>query len=503
MLSLFTRFRYLLLSAAVLMACGSAAQVVKTDKGYIKGITEDGILVFKGIPYATAPTGPLRFMPPVAHAAWRDTLSADKFGPEAVQGGDGKVYGTEDCLSLNIYTPAADHRKRAVVVWVHGGAMIGGSGKDMNGHAFSDNDNIVTVTINYRLGAFGFLYMGDVDKRYARSGNNGLLDVVQALKWIHTNIAAFGGDPGRVTIMGQSAGAKLISAVLVSPLSEGLFQQVIAESGSVQCIRDTVTAKNERTLLLKQLGLQAGDARKLIDMPADVIMKAQEKVCAGIGGISFFGPVYDGSVIRQDAYIFASGRQIPRVKVLIGTNESEAAAFVGRNVDLKDPDATIFEPQFKSDAPMVEAYYRQLLKTDAPYPAMIKALTQYMYQIHSYRFAAALSGNHVPVWMYRFKFNNGDTFGARHGMELYYIWGASKILASTADSVKKQLALNLHGSWVAFIKTGDPDISTLPHWPRYHAASRQVMFFDTTDKVIALKQVYNDKKLPSPIFVMK
>lgn len=503
MLSVLAKLRGLLLFPAFFTVYSSVAQVVKTDRGYVKGITENGIQVFKGVPYAAPPTGALRFMPPVTHANWKDTLSAANFGPEATQGGNGQVSGSEDCLSLNIYTPATDHNKRAVVVWVHGGAMIGGSGKGMDGHAFADKDNIITVTINYRLGSFGFLYLGDVDKRYVRSGNNGLLDVVQALKWIHANIAAFGGDPGRVTIMGESAGAKLISAVLVSPLSKGLFRQVIAESGSVQCIRDTVTAKNERALLLKQLGLQPNDARKLLTLPAETIIKAQEKVCAGIGGISFFGPVYDGAVIPQDAYSYASGNMLPRIKALIGTNESEAAAFVGQDVDLKNAYATIFEPQFKADAPMVYAYYQTLLKTEKPYAALIKALTQYMYQLHSYRFAAVLSGNKIPVWMYRFKYNNGDPFGARHGNELHYIWGASKILSSNDDAAKKQLATNLHGAWVSFIKTGNPNISTLPAWPVYNTAARQIMIFDTTNTVVGLKTVYNDKKLPSAIFVIK
>ena len=144
--------------------------VVKTKDGYIRGGVENGILVFKGIPYAAPPLGALRFKPPVEHAAWNGMLSALKFGPIATQFSDGKVFGSEDCLSLNIYTPAADDKKRAVVVWVHGGSLTSGAGKGQNGHAFADHDDIVTVTINYRLGVFGFLYLGDLDKSYAPQG---------------------------------------------------------------------------------------------------------------------------------------------------------------------------------------------------------------------------------------------------------------------------------------------------------------------------------------------
>jgi para-nitrobenzyl esterase len=498
-----TRFVVLLL--IICTACKISAQnntVVKTDKGYILGLTENQIQVFKGVPYAAPPVGNLRFMPPVEHSSWGDTLSATKFGSAAMQTFGNKIIGSEDCLFLNIYTPKADNHNRAVVVWVHGGSMIGGSGKGMNGHAFADHDDIVTVTINYRLGAFGFLYLGDVNKRYAESGNCGVLDVIAALKWINKNIAAFGGDPQRVTIMGESAGAKLISAVLVSPQSKGLFSQYIAESGSVQCIRDTITAKNERLRILHQMGLGPQDAKKLLTMPADSIMKIQGIVCSGIGGNSFFGPVYDGEVIKEDGYKYAAGKNLPRIKALIGTNEYEAAAFFYPNEDLDKDNAAYLRSLFGDDFPMVYARYHQQLKTDSPYTAGVKVLTQYMYQMHSYRFAKVLAQNNIPVWMYRFKYDDGKPFGAKHAQELQYIWNpqAPNLIA---DSAKKQLTINMHGAWAAFIKTGNPNIASLPKWPGYNNNTHQIMAFDTTDKVIGLNEVYNDKSFPSQVFLLK
>ncbi|WP_183575289.1 carboxylesterase/lipase family protein [Mucilaginibacter sp. X5P1] len=501
-----SRIRYIILFLAICIACKASAQnndpVVKTDKGYIRGIVENNVQVFKGIPYGAPPVGDLRFMPPAAHATWTDTLAATKFGPIATQYSGNKVIGSEDCLSLNLYTPKTDNHKRAVVVWIHGGSMTNGSGKGMNGHAFADHDDIVTITINYRLGAFGFLYMGDVDKRYAQSGNCGVLDVIAALKWIKQNITSFGGDPNRITIMGESAGAKLISAVMVSPQSRGLFQQCILESGSVQCIRDTVTAKNERLRLLNKMGLISNDVRNLLTLPADSIMKIQGIITEGIGGNSCFGPVYDGKVILMDGYKYAAGKEQPPIKALIGTNEYEAAAFVGPNSDLKDANNTIFKPLFEDDAPIVYAAYQQQLKTDSPYAAEVKILTQYMYQMHSYRFARVLAQNNIPVWMYRFKYDNGKSFGAKHGEELQYIWNTNTPNTIT-DSVKKQLTINLHGAWIAFIKTGNPNISSLPQWPKYNSNTRQVMMFDTTDSVTGLKDVYDDKSFPSQVFMLK
>lgn len=498
-----SNYKSIIASLLCFIALKASAQTVKTDKGYIKGTTENSIAVFKGIPYAQPPVNDLRYLPPTSHSAWTDTLNATSFGPSAIQPAGNKVTGSEDCLYLNLYTPATDNHKRAVVVWVHGGSMTNGSGSGMNGHAFADNDDIVTVTINYRLGALGFLYMGDVDKKYAQSGNLGLLDVIAALKWIHQNISAFGGDPNRVTVMGESAGAKLLSAVMVTPASKGLYRQAILESGSVSCIRDITTAKNERARLLKQLGLTPKDASNLLTLPADSIMKAQGKICEGIGGNSQFGPLYDGVTIPEDGYKYAAGGNLSGIRAIIGSNENEGAAFTGPDADYKDANNTIFKPLFQDDAPMAYAYYQQQLKIDSPYAAAVKTLTQYMYQMHSYRLAKALTSSGTNVWVYRYKYQNDKPLGARHGDELRYIWGTDKILASNDDAVKKQLARSLHGIWVAFIKTGNPDTGSAPQWPKYNNSTRQIMIFDATDKVESLKEVYDDKNFPSPVFVLK
>jgi para-nitrobenzyl esterase len=472
-------------------------------QGYLHGTTENGIVIFKSVPYAEPPVGALRYLPPVVHRVWQDTLNATEFGASAVQPMGASVTGSEDCLYLNVYTPAIDNGKRPVVIWVHGGSMTGGTGKTMDGHAFADKDGIVTITINYRLGAFGFLYLGDLGQKYCQSGNLGLLDVVAALQWVHENISAFGGDPSRVTVMGESAGAKLLSAVMVTPASKGLFQQAILESGAVQCIRDSVTAKNARALLLRQLGLRPDQVHHLLALPADTLIKAQAKVCAGIGGNSFFGPVYDGLTIPADGYQYARDGKLSGIRVLIGTNEEEGASFVGKKDFGAEPDRFIFQPLFRFNAPLANAYFQIRLRTDSPYVAMVKTLTQYMYQLHSYRFAGALSHGGTPVYMYRYQYQNGREMGARHGDELHYIWGACRIAASGDDPVKKQLARTLHGAWSAFIRTGDPNGDILPHWPRYSVGDKKVMVFDVVDLVMVLKEVYDDNNFPSAVFVIK
>ena len=489
----------LFLSIVVFRVSGQQLNtIVKTNDGYIGGSVENGILVFKGIPYAAPPVGALRFKPPVEHAVWNDTLSALKFGSVATQISGGKISGSEDCLSLNIYTPTADDKKRAVVVWVHGGSLTAGAGKGQDGHAFADHDDIVTVTINYRLGVFGFMYLGDLDKNYAASGNNGVLDCILALKWIKQNIGVFGGDPERVTIMGESAGAKLISAVLVSPKAKGLFQQYIAESGSVQCIRDTVTAKNERLRVLKSIG--PVDIHTLLTLSADSLMKMQAGAFDGVNGTSFFGPVTDGIVINDDPYQYANNKSLPRIKALVGTNKTEATLFVAMDSRYKQPDSLLFRGMFGDDCPMVYRYYLQLIKTMPPADASVKTLTQYMYQMHTYRWAKALAQNGILVWMYRFDYAKG-ALGAAHAAELPLVWYQPG--QNNSDTAKKQLAINMHNAWVSFIKTGNPNTPDLPQWPNYTYDNKQVMVFDTPSLAVSLKEVFDDKDFPSAVFVLK
>ncbi|HEY4328023.1 MAG TPA: carboxylesterase family protein [Mucilaginibacter sp.] len=474
--------------------------VVKTTRGVVRGLAEGSILVFKGIPYAAPPLGTLRFKPPTEHNFWKDTLSATNFGPVAMQVSNDKVVGSEDCLSLNVYTPAADNHKRAVVVWVHGGSMTAGSGKGMDGHAFSDRDDIVTVTINYRLGVFGFMYLGDVDRSYAASANNGVLDCIMALTWIKQNIAAFGGDPNRVTIMGESAGAKLLSAVTVSPKSKGLFQQFIGESGSVQCIRDTITAKKIRLRVLGKLHLEKNDAAKLLTLPADSLMSAQGSVCQGVEATSFFGPVNDGKVINNDPYKYAASKKLPSFKALLGTNKTEATLFAATDIRVTYPDTLFLRKCFGYAYPTVYRTYLAKKKTMSQNDAAITVFTQYMYQMHTYRWAKALNNDGIPVWMYRFDYAKGR-LGAAHAAELSFVW--YNPAANTSDAEKKQLAVNMHSAWVAFIKTGNPNGKGLPLWANYHNNDRKVMLFDTISKMTTLKEVFDDKEFPSAVFALK
>ncbi len=249
---------------------------------------------------------------------------------------------------------------------------------------------------------------------------------------------------------------------------------------------------------MHQLGLKKDDASKMLNLPADSLMKAQSVVCSGIGGNSFFGPVYNRAIIKDDAYQYAGSKNMPRVKALMGTNKAEAALFMAGDEPLQHPDSSILKSLFGDDYPMVYKTYSEELKTFKPYDAALNVLTQYMYQMHTYRFAKALSNNGIPVWMYRFDYDKGR-LGASHAAELQYVWNDPKI----ADAEKKQLATTMHNTWVAFIKTGNPNNKLLPQWPNYKNASHQVMLFNANSKVVSLQDVFNDPKFPSAVFVLK
>jgi para-nitrobenzyl esterase len=474
--------------------------VTKVSGGWVKGIVEGPALVFKGVPYAKPPVGPLRFMPPQPPVSWKDTLSCEKFGSPASQGGGpGGLKGSEDCLSLNVYTPTtARDAKLPVLVWVHGGSLTGGSGMGMNGYAFADDDSVVTVTINYRLGVFGFMYLGDIGKAYQQSGNNGLLDLIMALKWIRQNIAAMGGDAANVTVMGESAGAKLTSALLAAPQAKGYFNQQILESGGVQCIRDSVTAKVMRLRLMTKLGVTK--PADLLKISAEKLIAAQAEISNGAQGTNYWGPVIDGAVISQDPYQYILKNKNDKVRFLVGTNKFESKMFMGFDKRLNNPDSTVLYGWFGDNYRYVLSNFKTEAQKESADSAALKVLTQYMYQMHSYRLANTLAqaGNHI--WMYRFDYKRDGT-GATHADELGYVWFLPK--QNNFNQTELNLAHEMHQTWVNFIKGKAPGEVNGTLWPHFVAGENNIMVFDAVSKPTQLNSVYNDSAHPTASLVLK
>lgn len=462
--------------------------IVETRSGKLQGTQEGSLHVFRGIPFAQPPVGSLRFRAPAPPKAWSGVRDVNEFSPSPLQANAfGLTALSEDCLYLNIWTPGIDHGQRPVLVWIYGGAFTSGSATLYSGDAFAQHGDIVVVTLNYRLGALGFLYLGELlGPEYASSGNCGLLDIVAALRWVHENIAAFGGDPAQVTIMGESAGAKCVGTLQATPSAQGLFHRAIQESGAGHCTRDCTTATSIAQHLLAELGLKSHEAQKLLDLPAETIVAAQSRVAANLQS---FGPVVDNEVLPY--YPLEAIRQgtAGRVPTLIGSNRDEGKLYVALDPRLKQPNEYALQAYFGNLGPAVYAAYQAASEHSKVEDAWPQTLTDYLYRLAAVCQAERQAEHNVPVWMYRFDW--AGPLGAYHGMELPFVFhGPLKLFSPALEDMLKvaltpentPLADLMHAAWIAFIRTGNPQIAGLPDWPRYTRDTpneRLTMIFDT------------------------
>src|SRR5690625_46310 len=289
--------------------------VVDTEYGQVIGRRIDGVSVWKGIHYAKAPVGRLRFRPPQPPEPWAGIHDATMSGPVAIQPikeimtflDNEHARMSEDCLNLNIWSPEAYEKRRPVMVWIHGGAFMRGSGSSgtYDGTSVSANGDVVVVTFNYRLGVMGFLHLDDINDEYTSSGNCGILDQVAALKWVKENIDSFGGDPNRITVFGESAGAISIGTLLAIQIGRGLFNQAILQSGAARNVLKSETAARVAKKVLGNLGMDSKDLSALEEIPADKILKAAEHIPP-----MALGPVIDGLVIPEHPEIRSEERRV-------------------------------------------------------------------------------------------------------------------------------------------------------------------------------------------------
>ncbi len=476
------------------LAGAAPEAVLRTRAGLLRGRRGGGVRAFLGIPYGHVPG---RFRPAVSAAPWPGIRDADRFGPVAVQrlSSAASPPGSEQCLSLNVWTPDAIAGRASaagwpVLVWVHGGANVSGAASQpiFDGARFA-RSGVVCVTLNYRLGVFGFLELGGaIDGRYRGCGNNGLRDQLLALRWVRDNIAAFGGDPARVTLGGESAGAKDIAALLAAPSSRGLFSRAILESGGGRTVLSLPQADAVRGRYLALLGLPPGRADRLLGLDTERLIEAQHALMLDAPSGYPLRPLVDGVLLPampETAVALGSAAHIP---LLLGTNRDEARLFLApgaasRPLDghsLSNMDAGGFEAMLsRYDASMT-----------APDPAEIRwrAMTAEEYWIPSLRLAEAQSAAGGAVWMYRF--DQRAEFGpfqgrAAHGSELPYVWDNpdDPHLAPLVAGFDAPLAARIHAAWVGFIAGGPPAAPGLPDWPRYDARRRTTMILDRASRV--------------------
>src|ERR1051326_8213352 len=410
--------------------------LVETTSGNVRGFEHGSITVWKGIPFASPPLAHRRFLPPQPPQPWSGVLDATRFGPASLQSTRGNTSSaggiptSENCLSLNIWSPGADRERRPVMVYLHGGGFVSGSASEpqCDGAFFASQHDMVVVTCNYRLGLLGFLYLGDLAGHDYAQGNVALLDQIAALRWVHDNIVAFGGDPEQVTLMGESAGAMSIGNLLAMPATRGLFQRAILESGassSILLTREQATGIAQA--VMKKLDLQASQALALTAVPAETLLTLQDEVDREWSGLEAFAPVIDGVTLpKHPLELMAEGASLP-VPLLIGSNRDEWRLWtVLLGGDLEKVKAGLSQT-FGAATGQVHEIYTRGRADQAPDLAWIDMQGDRVFRVPAIRQAEALVRQGAPVWMYRFDWVSpalGEQLGACHGLEMPFVWNS-------------------------------------------------------------------------------
>jgi para-nitrobenzyl esterase len=480
---------------------------VKIESGLISGVLvgeNKDVRAYKGIPYAAPPVGNLRWRPPQSPPTWQGVRQATEYGPSCPQPDIlERAYGiktgptSEDCLYLNVWTPARSGNQRLpVMVWIHGGGYIAGSGSSQvyDGQELARH-GVVVVTINYRLGPFGFLAHPLLSKEseHGVSGNYGLLDQIAALFWVKRNIAAFGGDPNNVTIFGESAGAGSVCYLMVSPLAKGLFHRAIAQSGSAfgqnRHLRQTwyglEPAEKLGERFAERLGCW-GLAQMRAKSAEEVLAKSSTEGNFFFGRGDRFGPIVDGWVVPDDpATIFEAGKQ-HKVPLIVGSNADEGTIFTATVPQMGlEQYRTILKTLYGDHADQVFALYRA--DGDDQVRKALSRLVGDSAFIANARYFARVHSRASKVFLYHFTRvrpdPRGRALGAFHGSEIAYAFGNVRALGA-ADEKDSALAQTMSAYWAGFARTGDPNGKGLPEWPAYDP---------NTDRYIELGDVVGAK----------
>jgi para-nitrobenzyl esterase len=494
--------------------------IAETAFGKIRGVENNGIKIFKAIPYGASTAGAGRFMPPAEPADWSGVRDALEYGHSAPQrdpaapppppgaltiSGENLPAEGEDCLVLNVWTPAAGSaansgRKRPVMFWCHGGGFATGSGSspDNDGTNLARRGDVVVVTINHRLNVLGFANLSEFSRDFAASGDAGMLDIVQALKWVRANISQFGGDPNTVTIFGQSGGGRKVETLLAMPSAKGLFHRAIVESGAaVKVVDRDVSVRNSEQLLAK-LGIDRKNVRELQKLPVEKIMAAyfavvkdNPDVDPSLGG---FSPTVDGKTLPQHPFYPNASPVSADVPVMIGCTRTEMTLF-----SLNDPSAfSLNDADMRkrvndvlgNRAPAMIDLYRKLNPGASPSDIYFLIASDCRYgaptMIAAQRRAAL---GKAPVYLYYFTWETpvqGGRLKSPHTMEIPFAFDNVKISARMTGGGADAMALadKVSDAWIAFARTGDPNTPKLPHWPAYGATDRATMVINNESKVV-------------------
>jgi para-nitrobenzyl esterase len=495
--------------------------IAETKYGKIRGMAQNGVYSFKGIPYGGPTGGENRFMPPTPPQPWPGIRDATHYGPSSWQvmeglkkldfdllGAIGSDSMSEDCLVLNVWTCGLnDQKKRPVMVWLHGGGFFTGAADALpchDGASLARTQDVVIVTVNHRLGIFGYLHLGEIaGERYTSSGNAGMLDLVAALEWVRDNITGFGGDPGNVTIFGMSGGGAKVCILMAMPAAKGLFHHAIAESGI--CIKAkpineaTQTAQN----FLDLLGVSPANIDVLHKMRADMLYSAWMSLPPVPWiptGKAQFNPVLDGKTLPVNPFHPAAAPTASDVSFLIGSNKDEMTFMLyhdpqfGKYDEAVIHESLIFTAKgFFLDIPddkiegLIEVY-RRTRPGATPHDLLI-AINSDLMRNASIRIAERkIAGGPAPVYMYLLNWESPALNGmlkSCHALEIPFVFNnVEPTIGLIGDSPERfTLAKAMSSAWAAFARNGDPSHTGIPHWPAYTKETRATMVFNVNSRV--------------------
>jgi para-nitrobenzyl esterase len=493
---------------------GNESPIATTASGKVRGRIVDGINVFKGIPYAASTASANRWRKPQPPQSWtgiRDALTYPSMAPQPeapIRGlfaswTDPTTSG-EDCLGLNVWTPGLrDGAKRPVMVWFHGGdfSTLSGSRVVFDGTRLARRGDVVLATVNHRLNSFGFLYLGQMLPEFAEAANAGMLDLVAALRWVRDNIAEFGGDPGNVTIFGQSGGGGKVATTMAMPVAKGLFHRAIIQSGTyartahLQAMSPEVATEHARTFLAAA-GLKPFEARKLLDMPMAALIEATAK-----SGHSttppVWRPVIDGTHLPSGPSWPTAPAISAEVPLMIGSTANEMNMLIGMfNPATFDLDETglrerVSELYATDKVDEVIATFRAETPHASPAHVYFDIATATVFRRGAWLHADMKSEqNKAPVWLYEIDWVtpvDGGKWGAPHSLEHPFVFdniAISKSMVGASRAAPQAMADQISPTWVAFARTGNPNNAAIPRWPAYTTADRTTMVFETASQAV-------------------